>query len=217
MMVLDEPTAGLDPAARRDVWNLINTVKRWGRTVILTTHYLEEAEFLSDRIGILQRGKLKRLGTLDGLYRSVPKTYRLVYNGAGESQPPNATMEAMSTAIQEIFANDAHVVSRVEQVNYLWRRLKDGVPLVAPSGGHGVFINVKGFLPQVPPESFPAEALAAFIYYVSGIRVTKEPPLAASQTARGVELLRLAVPARRYLPGHMDVVAEAVQYTYARR
>jgi tryptophanase len=56
-------------------------------------------------------------------------------------------------------------------------------------------------LPQVPPESFPAAALAAFIYYVSGIRVTKEPPLAASQTARGVELLRLAVPARRYLPG----------------
>ena len=74
-------------------------------------------------------------------------------------------MEAMSTAIQEIFANDAHVASRVEEVNYR-RGLKDGVPLVAPSGGHGVFINVKGFLPQVPPESFPAEALAAFIYYV---------------------------------------------------
>src|SRR5262249_29714375 len=48
IMVLDEPTAGLDAAARRDVWNLINTVKKWGRTVILTTHYLEEAEFLSD-------------------------------------------------------------------------------------------------------------------------------------------------------------------------
>ena len=124
-MVLDEPTAGLDAAARRDVWNLINTVKKWGRTVILTTHYLEEAEFLSDGIGILQRGKLKRLGTLDDLYRSLPKTYRLVYNGAGESQPPNATMEAMSTAIQGIFASDAHVVSRVEQVSYLWRRLKD--------------------------------------------------------------------------------------------
>ena len=207
----------MDPAARRDVLDLISTVKRWGRTVILTTHYLEEAELLSDRIGILQGGELKRLGTLEDLCRSVPKTYRLVYNGVGESQPPSATVEAMSTAIQEIFANDAHVASRVEQVNYLWRRLKDGVPLVAPSGGHGVFINVKGLLPQVPPESFPAEALAAVIYYVSGIRVTKGSPLAASQTARGVELLRLAVPARRYLPGHMDDVAEAVQYTYVRR
>ena len=69
----------------------------------------------------------------------------------------------------------------------------------------------------MPSESFPAEALAAFIYYVSGIRVTKGSPLAASQTARGVELMRLAVPARRYLPGHMNDVAEAVQYIYARR
>ena len=83
ILVLDEPTSGLDPVARRDVWDLFNEVKKWGRTVILTTHYLEEAELLSDRIGILQRGELKRLGTLEDLYRSVPKTYRLVYNGAG--------------------------------------------------------------------------------------------------------------------------------------
>ena len=94
ILVLDEPTAGLDPAARRDVWNLVEEVKKWGRTVILTTHYLEEAELLSDRIGILQRGELKRLGTLEDLYRSVPKTYRLVYNGASESAEPagNATI-----------------------------------------------------------------------------------------------------------------------------
>jgi ABC-2 type transport system ATP-binding protein len=85
ILVLDEPTAGLDPAARRDVWDLVSEVKKWCRTVILTTHYLEEAELLSDRIGILQSGELKRLGTLEDLYRSVPKTYRLVYNGAGES------------------------------------------------------------------------------------------------------------------------------------
>jgi ABC-type multidrug transport system ATPase subunit len=85
ILVLDEPTAGLDPAARRDVWDIINNVKKWGRTVILTTHYLEEAELLSDRIGILKRGELMRLGTLDDLYRSVPKTYRLVYNRVGET------------------------------------------------------------------------------------------------------------------------------------
>ena len=85
ILVLDEPTAGLDPAARRDVWDLISQVKRWGRTVILTTHYLEEAELLSDRIGILQGGEFKRLGTLEDLYRSLPKTYRLVYNGGGQT------------------------------------------------------------------------------------------------------------------------------------
>ena len=85
ILVLDEPTAGLDPAARRAVWDLISQVKRWGRTVILTTHYLEEAELLSDRIGILQGGEFKRLGTLEDLYRSLPKTYRLVYNGGGQT------------------------------------------------------------------------------------------------------------------------------------
>ena len=79
ILILDEPTVGLDPAVRRDVWRLIEEVQRWGRTVVLTTHYLEEAEFLSDRIGILQGGELRLLGTLDDLYRSVPRSYRLIY------------------------------------------------------------------------------------------------------------------------------------------
>jgi len=91
ILVLDEPTAGLDPAARRAVWDLISQVKRWGRTVILTTHYLEEAELLSDRIGILQGGEFKRLGTLEDLYRSLPKTYRLVYNGGGQTAERTST------------------------------------------------------------------------------------------------------------------------------
>ena len=140
-----------------------------------------------------------------------------VQNFLSGSQPSSAAMEMISTAIQEIFANDAYVASRVEQVNYLWRRLKGGIPLVTPPGGHGIFLDAKSFLPYVPAANFPAEALAAFIYHMSGIRVTKGPPLAPSQTARGIELLRLAVPARRYLQGHMDDVAEAVQYAYSQR
>ena len=140
-----------------------------------------------------------------------------VQNFLGGSQPTSAAMEAMGVALEEIFASDSYVTSRVEQVNYLWRRLKDGIPILKPSGGHGIFIDAKSFLPHVAPENCPAEALAAFIYHVSGIRATKGPPLAPSQTARGVELLRLAVPARRYVQGHMDDVAEAVQYAYSRR
>ena len=135
----------------------------------------------------------------------------------GGSQPPSAVMAALGVALEEIFASDTYVASRVEQVNYLWRRLKDGIPILKPAGGHGVFIDAKSFLPHLAAENCPAEALAAFVYYVSGIRVTKGPPLAPSQTARGVELLRLAVPARRYLQGHMDDVAEAIQYAYSRR
>lgn len=133
------------------------------------------------------------------------------------SQPPSAAMEAMNIALQEIFASDSYVTSRVEQVNYLWRRLKGGIPILAPPGGHGVFIDAKSFLPHVPAEHHPAEALAAFIYQVSGIRVTQGPPLAPSQLDRGIQLLRLAVPARRYLQAHMDDVAEAVLYAFAHR
>jgi tyrosine phenol-lyase len=133
------------------------------------------------------------------------------------SQPPPITMEAMTVALTEIFSGGAYVTSRLEQVNYLWRRLKGGTPILAPPGGHAVFLDVKSFLPHVAPDHYAAEALAAFIYHVSGVRVTKGPPLAPSQSGRGVELLRLAVPARRYLQAHMDEVADAVLYAFSHR
>ncbi len=132
-------------------------------------------------------------------------------------QPPGSALEMMSVALREIFAAESAVACRVEQVNYLWRRLNGGVPLVQPPGGHAVFIDVKKFLPHVAPENHPAEALAAFLYHMSGIRVTKGPPAAPSQVQRGVELLRLAVPARKYVQGHVDDVAAAVLYSYAHR
>ncbi|BBL46576.1 MULTISPECIES: ABC transporter ATP-binding protein [Metallosphaera] len=63
LLFMDEPTVGLDPRSRRDVWNLITEVKRRGISVLLTTHYLDEAQKLSDRIGIIFNGKIVRLST----------------------------------------------------------------------------------------------------------------------------------------------------------
>ncbi len=60
---LDEPTVGLDPQSRRATWGLIEDLKARGRTVILTTHYIEEAEALSDRVGIIDHGRLIALDT----------------------------------------------------------------------------------------------------------------------------------------------------------
>ena len=60
---LDEPTVGMDPRARRKVWDFISNLKKQNKTIILTTHYMEEAEALSDRVGIIDYGELIALGT----------------------------------------------------------------------------------------------------------------------------------------------------------
>jgi len=65
VIFLDEPTTGLDPQARRAVWEVIRKLKREGRTVMLTTHYLEEAEELADRVAIMNHGKIVAMGTTD--------------------------------------------------------------------------------------------------------------------------------------------------------
>lgn len=79
LLVLDEPTTGLDPASRRAVWSVIRRAVTEGATVILSTHYMEEAERLSDRIGIIAAGCLIAFGTLDELLARVDRSYRLSY------------------------------------------------------------------------------------------------------------------------------------------
>ena len=59
---LDEPTVGMDPQSRRAVWDFIKELKKMNKTVLLTTHYMEEAEELCDRVGIIDHGKLIALG-----------------------------------------------------------------------------------------------------------------------------------------------------------
>ena len=63
ILLLDEPTTGLDPQARRNLWEVIETTKGKGKTVLLTTHYMEEAERLCDRVGIIDHGRLIALGS----------------------------------------------------------------------------------------------------------------------------------------------------------
>jgi len=67
LIFLDEPTTGLDPAARRSLWDLIRGLKAKGRSVLLTTHYMEEAEILCDRLAIMDHGRILEMGTVDEL------------------------------------------------------------------------------------------------------------------------------------------------------
>ena len=71
LLFLDEPTTGLDPQARRHLWDLVDKLKQAGRTIILTTHYMEEAERLCDRVAIMDRGRVIALGTPQQLIATV--------------------------------------------------------------------------------------------------------------------------------------------------
>ena len=67
VLFLDEPTTGLDPQARRQLWELVRTIQKSGATIVLTTHYMEEAEELCDRIAVVENGEIIALDTPDAL------------------------------------------------------------------------------------------------------------------------------------------------------
>jgi ABC-2 type transport system ATP-binding protein len=67
LVFLDEPTTGLDPAARRSLWDIVEGLKADGRSVLLTTHYMEEAEILCDRLAIMDHGHILEMGTVEEL------------------------------------------------------------------------------------------------------------------------------------------------------
>lgn len=84
LFFLDEPTTGLDPNARRAIWEVIRGLKSKGKTVILTTHYLEEAEQLSDKVAIMNHGRVVAMGTSDEIIEAYGSGERLEIHGSEE-------------------------------------------------------------------------------------------------------------------------------------
>ncbi|MBK9069779.1 MAG: tyrosine phenol-lyase [Myxococcales bacterium] len=132
-------------------------------------------------------------------------------------------MEAMAIGIKES-VSDAHMHARVGQVEYLGKQMAAyGIPIVWPIGGHGIFVDAKRFLPHVPQEAFPAQALAAEIYLDSGVRTMERGIVSAGRGADGrnhtpeLELVRFTLPRRVYTQAHMDVVAESTAAVWERR
>jgi ABC-2 type transport system ATP-binding protein len=89
LLFLDEPTTGLDPQARRHLWDLVENLKEAGRTIILTTHYMDEAERLCDRVAIMDHGQVIALGTPKELIATVGGE-DIVEFAVGSSQVPKA-------------------------------------------------------------------------------------------------------------------------------
>ncbi len=100
VVFLDEPTAGLDPQGRRSLWEVVRTIQAEGRTVMLTTHYMDEAESLCDRLAILDHGKILRSGTPAELIASlgIPSVVELTFDGP--APPPDAFATRLGSAIE---------------------------------------------------------------------------------------------------------------------
>jgi ABC-2 type transport system ATP-binding protein len=93
IIFLDEPTTGLDPQARRNLWELIKTIREGGTTVILTTHYMDEAEYLCDRVAIMDLGKIIALQSPDQLIDNLV--------ASGFERPK----ETKSASLEDVFIN----------------------------------------------------------------------------------------------------------------
>jgi len=134
-------------------------------------------------------------------------------------------MAALAQGIRESVVNDDYIKYRVEQTNYLGELLTAaGVPHVIPHGGHAIFLDAKRFLPHIPQEKFPAQALSAEIYVETGVRAMERGIVSAGRNpetgknyAPKLELVRLTIPRRVYTQSHMDFTAEGIINLYKQR
>jgi ABC-2 type transport system ATP-binding protein len=104
LLFLDEPTTGLDPQARRNLWDLVSQLRVAGRTIILTTHYMDEAERLCDRVAVMDYGRIIALGAPSELIISIGGE-QIVEFAIGASAPLNV---AMLTGIQGVKSHRVH-------------------------------------------------------------------------------------------------------------
>ena len=98
LLFLDEPTIGMDPFARRAVWEALRELTHRGSTMLLTTHYLDEAEALSDRLYIIERGRVLVAGTAEELKQSVGGTLKVVMPDAAEKR---SLFESFGTCVAD--------------------------------------------------------------------------------------------------------------------
>jgi ABC-2 type transport system ATP-binding protein len=105
LIFLDEPTTGFDPAARRRAWGTIRSLRALGKTILLTTHYLDEVEQLADRVAVLREGQIVASGTVHELIGGTPAT-EIRYRRNGEvvvleTDEPTRVLHELTAAAME--------------------------------------------------------------------------------------------------------------------
>ena len=116
-LFLDEPTTGLDPQARRQLWDLIEEFKASGRTILLTTHYMDEAERLCDRIAIMDRGKVIALGTPRELIASIGIEHVVEFSAGSGSKPLSISALSQIEGVRDVRTENGAVHMQVTELH----------------------------------------------------------------------------------------------------
>ena len=123
VLFMDEPTAGLDPQSRLALWEILGQLNGEGQTILLTTHYMEEAEQLCDRVAIMDHGKILALDTPAGLKRSVGIDTIVTVRASGDQEKLAATLEAGVPGISASRLTDKGVELHVSGADRLLARV----------------------------------------------------------------------------------------------
>ena len=115
IIFLDEPTTGFDPSARRQAWSIVENLTSLGKTVLLTTHYMDEAQFLADRVAVMAKGKIVAEGPPDTLGGRATSGTLIKFNSNGQS------MEGLPANDFSVAENGGVVVHTKDPTNDLYR------------------------------------------------------------------------------------------------
>ncbi|MCL0101830.1 ABC transporter ATP-binding protein [Dehalococcoidia bacterium] len=110
LIILDEPTVGLDPQARRGIWDFIRAIKKVGNTVVMTTHYMEEAAVLCDRVAIMSQGRIVAVDSPRSLVRSLPAPYEI--RCKSDRELGMRALEALDATASALVDHDGTIVIR---------------------------------------------------------------------------------------------------------
>src|SRR5713101_4127877 len=134
LLFLDEPTTGLDPQARRQLWDMIERFKTEGRNIILTTHYMEEAERLCDRVAVMDHGKIIALGTPRELIASIGAEHMVEFSAGGAAKALEVSALRRIEGVRDVRADNGSVRMQVTELHRAVPALlnelsRQGVPL----------------------------------------------------------------------------------------
>jgi len=119
LVFLDEPTTGLDPKARRDVWQVIENLRKLDKTVFLTTHYMEEAQVLADRIAVINKGKIAAIGSPQELISQYGGLKTLIIRRGGKKLAETLQQKYGNTDL----SHDGDVLMKADDVSEMWQAL----------------------------------------------------------------------------------------------